>query len=237
MTKIFIIFMLFCLMTIFVIGCTIDEAIEIVTESIIEEPEKPAIEEPAPVVEENKPEDYIMELKPIKQFSNYAVNQTGVFGIDQSKLILVIPEDTKDNLKVFDSFFMKDGKMYFIIKDFVNDDPAVEETHYFEQTGNDIIKIVKSDFPMPRASDHIEFEDGDYKIIKYPYDIDGESTITSRVFQGSLIVGYLKIDGCVLVDDGLWYSVTETIQTRLEGVYYWPVGGQPRRVLDNGRIY
>ena len=245
MIKRFLLLML-CFLTIIAIGCTIDDAIKIVTDNITEEPEEPVIEEPAPVVDENKPEDFIMELKPIKQFSNYVASPAEqfcmvVYGIDQGILEKVILEDTEDNLYPFDSFFMYEGKIYFTVKDFINDDPAVEaveETHYFEQTGNDIVKILKSEFPMPRASEHIEFEGNDFKIKTTPYDIDGVPIPTSRVYKGLLVIGYLKIDGCVLVENGLWFSVAETIKTRYEGVYLWTIGGSaPNRILESGRIY
>ena len=88
---------------IFAVSCTIDDKVKIIKESIIEEP--------APVADENKPEDFIMELKPIKRFSNYVASPAKqfcmvVYGIDQGVLEKVILEDTKDNLYPFDSFFM-----------------------------------------------------------------------------------------------------------------------------------
>lgn len=234
---------LLCLMTILATDCTIDDAIE----SIIEEIEQPTVEEPAPIKEENPQEDYVMELKPIKQFSNYVASLNAIYGVDGIKLEKVHLYDTKDNEHLFYDFFMADGKTYFTVRQMVNGDPMpdtdpvqyeqIEKTYYFEQAKADLIEILKKAFPDPPVSEHIEFEDSNFKIIIFPYEKDGETTITSRVSQGSLVVGYLKIDGCMLVDNGLWYSVAERIQTRLEGVYYWPVGGQPRRVLDIGRIY
>lgn len=222
-----------CFLTIFAISCTIDDRVEITKEN-----KEPAIEEPTPVVDEIKPEDYIMELKPIKQFSNYVVSPNIIYGVDGVKLEKVHLYDTEDEEHLFDKFFMGDGKIYFTVKSFVNDDPAVEETHYFEQTGIDIVKILKSDFPTPSASEHIEFEEDDFRIETTPYDIDNVPTPTSRVYQGLLVVGYLKIDGCVLVENGLWFSVAETIKTRYEGVYLWTIGGSsPNRILESGRIY
>lgn len=227
-----------CFLIIFVTSCTIDDEVEMIEESIVDEPEKPAIEKPAPVVEENITEDLTMELKPIKQFSNYVVSPNAVYGINGAGLEEVKPVDIDNTVYPFDSFFMSKGKLYFTIKSFVNDDPAVEETHYFEQTGNDISVIAKSDSPLIPASEHIEYESNDFKIETTPYDIDGVSTPTSRVYQGLPVVGYLKIDGCVLVENGLWFSVAETIKTRLEGVYLWTISGSsPNRVLESGRIY
>ncbi len=188
-----------------------------------------------------------MELKPIKQFSNYAVSPNAIYGIDGVKLEKVHLYDTEDKEHLFYELFLKNSDILFAVENvekgdpIPNTDPVQYESskvfHFFKQAGNKIIEIKPSDFITPPVSEHIEFEGGDYKIVTFPYEKDGETTITSRVSQGLPIVGYLKIDGCVLVEDGLWYSVAETIQTRLEGVYYWPIGGQPRRVLEIGRIY
>ena len=58
------------------------------------------------------------------------------------------------------------------------------------------------------------------------------------MYKGSPVVGYLKIDGYVLTEDGLWFSVAETIKTRHEGVYLWTVErSSPNRVLESGRIF
>ena len=242
-----------CFLTILVIGCTIDNTPEIVTESIIEEPE-----EPAPVVEENKPEDLTMDLKPIKQFSNYVVSPNAVYGIDGVSLEKVNVFDIDDNEYSFNQFFKTGNDVFFKITNMETGDPipdtdpvqyeTVEVIHYFKQKVKVLTEIDEGDFPTPPDSKHIEFEGGSYKIFSFLYENKGEATPTSRVsftpppdpnkeIRGVPVVGYLQIDGCALTQEGLWFSVSETIKTRFEGVYFWSVSGSPNRVLDIGRIY
>ena len=244
---------LLCFLTILVIGCTIDSITEIVTEIINEEPE-----EPAPVVEENKPEDLTMDLKPIKQFDNYVVSPHLVLGIDGVSLETVDVFDTDDNEYSFKEFFKIGNDVFFKIANMETGEPipdtdpvqyeTVEVIHYFKQKVKVLTEIDKADFPTPPDSKRIEFEGGSYKIFPFLYENKGEETLTSRVsftpppdpnieIQGVPVVGYLQIDGCSLTQGGLWFSVSETIKTRFEGVYFWSVGGSPNRVLDVGRIY
>lgn len=232
---------------IFAVSCTVDDKVKITEESdgeepedpeipVIDEPEEPVIEEPAPVVDENKPEDYIMELKPIKQFSNYVVAPNAVYGIDGISLEKIEPVDIDDTVLSFNDFFLLGGDVYFSVENTNAENNDV--IHYFKQSEADISDIGASNFPVPLASEHIEFEGNDFKIETTPYDIDDVPTPTSRVYQGLLVVGYLKIDGCVLIENGLWFSVAETIKTRYEGVYLWTIGGSsPNRILESGRIY
>ena len=237
--------LLLCFLIIFVVNCIIDDKVEIVKESIAEEP---TIEEPAPVVEENIMEDSPMELKPIKLFSNYVVAPNAVYGIDGISLEKIEPVDIDDNVLSFNDFFLLGGDMYFSIENMENGDPIpdtdpvqyemIEVFHYFKQSGADISDIGASNFPISPTSEHIEYEGNNFKIINFPYEIDNTPTITSRVSQGSLVVGYLKIDGYMPVKTGFWFSVAETIKTRYEGVYLWTIGGSsPNRVLESGRIY
>ncbi len=244
---------LLCFLTILVIGCTIDSITEIVTEIINEEPE-----EPAPVVEENKPEDLTMDLKPIKQFENYVVSPNAIYGIDGVSLEKIIPVDIEDVEYYFKQFFKIGNDVFFTIPR-IEDGILILDTHpeqyeqieviyYFKQKGKVLTEIDKADFPTPPDSVRIEFEGGSYKIFPFLYENKGEETLTSRVsftpppdpnieIQGVPVVGYLQIDGCSFTQGGLWFSVSETIKTRFEGVYFWSVGGSPNRVLDVGRIY
>ena len=216
-----------CFLLIFAVSCTIDD---------IDEPKESAIEEPAPVVDENITEDLPMELKPIKLFSNYVVAPNAVYGIDRISLEKIEPVDVDNTVLSFNDFFLSGGDVYFSIEN--KDAEDTDVIHYFKQSKSDINDIGASNFPVPAASEHIEIEGNDFKIETTPYDIDGVPTPTSRVYQGLLVVGYLKIDGCVLVKNGFWFSVAETIKTRLEGVYLWTIGGSsPNRVLESGRIY
>ena len=240
-------FILFCLMTISAIGCTIDEAIEIVTESIIEEIEEPAVEKPAPAVEENITEDYIMELKPIKQFSNYVVALNAVYGIDGVSLEKIEAVDEDETVYSFTQFFKIGNDVYFSVSSMEtgnpipDTDPAeyeqIEIIHYFKQKGKILTELNKADFPQPPASEHILFEGGNYKIEKTTFNIDGVDTDISDVYNGSPHVTYLEVNGCALTDEGLWFSVSITIKTRYEGIYFWSLKGSPNRVLNAGRIY
>ena len=248
MIKRIMFFTLFCLMTFSVISCTIGDVVEIVTESIIEEFDKPSAEEPAPVVEENEPEDYIMEIKAIKQFSNYVVAPNAVYGINGINLEKLKLVDKDDIDKSFSELFVSSGDIYFSIENIESGDPIpdtdpvqyeqIEVTHYFKQSGTDINEVAALSYPAPPASEHIEFESEIFKIVTTPYDIEGVMTSTSRVYKGSPVVGYLKIDGYVLTEEGLWFSVAETIKTRHEGVYLWTIErSSPNRVLESGRIF
>ena len=241
-----------CFLTILLIGCTIDSIPEIFTENINEEPEEPAL------VVEIKPEDLTMDLKPIKQFDNYVVSPTAVYGIDGvglEKIFAVIDSGTAFSFK---QFFKTGNDIFFKIANTETGDPipdtdpveyeAIEVIHSFKQKGKVLTEIAEVEFPTPPDSKHIEFEGGNYKIFTFLYGDLGEEIDTSRVsftpspdpnkeIQGVPVVGYLQIDGCALTQEGLWFSVSETIKTRFEGVYFWAVGGSPNRVLDIGRIF
>ena len=228
-----------CFLIIFISGCTIDNKIEMTKESIIEEP--------APVVEENITEDLTMELKPIKLFSNYVVSPNAVYGIDGVGLEKIEAVDEDETLHPFTQFFKIGNDIYFSVSSMETGNPisdtdpvqyeTIEVIHYFKQKGKVLTELDEADFPSPPTSEHILFQGGNYKIEKTTFNIDGVDTDISDVHNGSPHVTYLEVNGCALTDKGLWFSVSTTIKTRYEGIYFWSLKGAPNRVLNVGRIY
>ena len=228
-----------CFLIIFVSSCTIDNKVEMTKESITEKP--------APVVEENKPEDITMELKPIKQFSNYVVAPHFVYGIDGVGLEKIEAVNENETVYFFTQFFKIGNDVYFSVANMETGDPIpdtdpvqyemVEVIHYFKQKGKVLTELDEADFPSPPVSEHIFFEGGNYKIEKTTFNIDGVDTDISDVYNGSPHVTYLEVNGCALTDEGLWFSVSTTIKTRYEGIYFWSLKGAPNRVCTIGRIY
>ena len=193
---------------------------------------------------EIKEEVQIMELQQINVYGNYIVSGNRVFGIEGSGAEEIILKDTEDNILSFNEFFITDDNtIYFSVKvmekgnAIPDTDPvqyeAVEKIYYFSPVDGICTEVDKSELPNVPESLHVEMDSAPFKIATFDYKGDD----TSRVYQQSLVTGYQKIDGYSVNQFGLWFSVPIAIQTRLEGIYFYPLNGNIVRKMESGRIY
>jgi len=196
------------------IGCNIS-----VIEEIIEEPEIIIIEE----IEE-------MELKPIKEFANYFIAESGnIFGVENDTIEgPFLLEDTDGHLYTPKHFGIVDGKIVIAIN-------VLEEWYYFEQKDG----VMKSceDIPAFTVPETIELDEPPFKIVSGKYNDMDISTVSQKIEMDTPSIAYLPITGAIVNELGLWYNVPETFGTREAGLYFWYVGGNARMVLAKGRLW
>lgn len=195
---------------------------------------------PVPPAEEKQ-----MIIQPIAEYPNYIFSATTkrVHGINGGEVVPVDLMDDEGNALRFDDFFVKDGLAHFAVR-YVTEGPAIPDTDpvqheavevvdYYTQAGDHLLKVTESEYGTAPASIHILFDEAPFKVTKDVYDGSDIST----VHRVALREGWAKIDGAVKVADGLYFSVPETLQTRLLGVYFWGESGSKVRVMPDGRIW
>ena len=193
-------------------------------------------------------EEIIMEMNPIKVYEKYAVNENGnVLGINGNVLEPVFLTDTDDKGYQFNEFFVKDGTMFFNVKTIDNTDPEnpVEVVKYYFQTGDQITEETNvSAFPDKPVSDFVEMGVSPFSIVTFDYNGEDTSRVIKDIFDEdnklvkSLPTGFKMIDAYCSTNDGLWFSVPETISIRLKGIYFYPVGGNlSSSPIMSGRIW
>ena len=220
------------------------ESYDIIEESTVEVVDDKEAETDDIIITE---EVQTMELQPIKEYEKYIGTGNKVYGINGDQAEGIVLKDTDDNQHLFNQFFILDGMIYLSVKvieqgpEIPDSDPVqyeqVMKEYFFSQTGGQIDEELGKDFPTMPESVHVIYEDSLFKIETFPYPIDDVMTDTSRVYKGTAVEGHLRIDGCARVSGGFWFSVPESIMTRLKGVYFWPESGVKNRVLMDGRIW
>jgi hypothetical protein len=149
-------------------------------------------------------------------------------------------QDTDDNPVIPDSFSVLDGKLYLSVKVMEQGDPipdtdpvqheAIEVFYYFKQSDS-VISTTQDFSPAPPAT-IIELDSKPYKIVTGDY----KGTAISSVYQGSLKVNHMPVDGAAHVVNSLYFHVTLPSGTKA-GLWCWPVGGNPRWLKELGRLW
>ncbi len=198
------------------------------------------------IAQETIPEEIIqgvikMEIKALQEYVNYYHSNNKVYGIDNAGIHLITIMDTDDKPVNLNSFEVLDGKIYLSVKIYEKGDPIpdtdpvqhkmVEVFYYFCQEDN-VISETQDSSPAPPATT-IELDSKPYKIVSGDY----KGTAISSVFQNTLKINHMPVDGAVhIANTGLYFHVTEPSGTK-SGLWYWPMGGNPRWLKETGRLW
>jgi len=156
-----------------------------------------------------------MELKPIKDYGAYIfTDQKKLFGIDGKSKIELFITDTDENRYPVNDFFKKSGIIYFNIKVMEKD---VEKIYYFTQNDKTLNEMTEEQFPEKPELIFATMAEGLFQIFDHEYN----GIVYSRVMRHTEVTAFKQIDSFYYTPDGLWFSVPETLQTRLKGVYFY----------------
>ena len=187
-----------------------------------------------------------MTLQPIEDYEKYAVDaQNKVFGLSGKTAVAIVLKDSEGKIYPFRDFFTKNGKSFFSIivmedgtEEILESDPVayvqIPVTHYYIQTGDSIEEAEEGLYPLVPDSNFVEMGISPFAIQTFNY----EGMDTSRVSKNGKPTGFKMIDAYYNTPDGLWFSVPETIATRLKGIYFYPVvGNLSQSPAMSGRIW
>ena len=169
-----------------------------------------------------------MELKPIKNYGAYIfTDQKKLFGIDGKSKIELFATYTDENRYPVNDFFKKGGIIYFNIKvmekgeAIPETDPvqyeSVEKIYYYVQDNGIILNIDESEYPEKPELIFATMAEGLFQIFDHEYN----GAVYSRVMRHTEVTAFKQIDSFYYTPGGLWFSVPETLQTRLKGVYFY----------------
>lgn len=185
-----------------------------------------------------------MEMLPVVVYDHYAIMGKKLFGIDKKSFVELKCPNKDGGEVAFRSVFIDNGTLYFTISEWVLNEESgnnEEVVRYFAQIGDVLTEIEASDFPeSPAVSDY------PYVVLpasgNSPWKIEASEyngMDISRIYQGALVMAFAQIDGYMIFDGGILFSVTSDLApTRKAGIWVWEesVGG-PVRIKDQGRIY
>ena len=169
----------------------------------------------------------------ITVYANYVTTDYRVYGISDGNFVEI------ENVT---GLFIDDNVLYFNMKVTTtttttdSDGNETEETYTatnaYSQT--DGVLTLLEELPTEPDSEYTEFEDGDFKV---ETGLSGD-IVCSYVYNGTVEISYIQVDGACMANDDLLFSVPTTYSTRYKGVYkYESDDGCPRRKFDNGRIW
>ena len=205
----------------------------------LSEPEPVYVVAEEPIIEQ---EEITMEVKALQEYENYYHTGNKIFGIDDAGLHPIVVMDTNDKPVNLNSFAVIDSIIYLSVKTYEQGDPipdtdpvqykAVEVFYYFCQEDDVISVIDVTDFPETTNTNTIELDSKPYKIVTGDY----KGMPISSVYQNTLKMNHMPVDGYVVNNMGLYFHVTAPSGTKA-GLWCWPVGGNPRWVKELGRLW
>lgn len=223
--------------------------VEEVADPLPPEPEEVFNADELPTEEESEvlQEEEKMELKPISEFPAYFVDDNGgVFGVEADALIPIDFVDLDGNNYRPEYFGFIDEVVLVGIKTMESGDPipdtdpvqyeAVEKWHYFEQnisTNSGMISMPPEEWIAWQEPTTITLDAPPFKIESGK---SGDFDI-STVYQETQQVAFLPVTGALHTTSGLWFYVSETFSIREKGLYFWPIGGNYRKVKESGRLW
>lgn len=193
----------------------------------IEEPENNVIE----IEEQVIMNDFI--VKPFTEYPAYYVQGNAVSGIPADAkgpgdMIRFLPEieiDEEDFIDVFDTFFVKDGKVYFTISSvFPPAEPDGDlETivKYCTLKDGEVVYLTKAKFPAMPESVRVKGNTGVYAIDIGDYQGDPISVLDNGSYteKFTIVDGFLEIEGGLLI-----HTPTGRGSSRPAGLLFWPEG-------------
>lgn len=186
-----------------------------------------------------------LKVKAIPAYDRYASNEpatgfTTVWGIDGDELDPVSLESAEGESLRFLDFMVVDGVVYFQVQlsmtttdEETGEKQTIPVVHYYSQNGSTITEIEAADYPDKPERVRVSYDGDLFKVVTTEYNGD----TYSYVYQGPLCCAYAVIDSYVLKNEGLWFSVSESMNLRPAGIYFFRKGeGRITEVCD-GRIW
>jgi hypothetical protein len=192
-------------------------------EEIIKKPETPA-EETIKMI----------NFVPIDDYQAYAFADGRLKGLSGDKAETCKLIDNDDNQYPIHDFYHSGGVLYFCVEIMETGDSQSETVkHYYKQTDGIIETMQESEFTPPKSY-RITMVDTFFKIQDGEYN--GQTI--SHVYQGSAYRAYVTIDGFLLNDSGLWFSVPEGVKHAEAGIWFCKdQTSRCYRVTEYGRIF
>lgn len=189
-----------------------------------------------------------MELKPITEYEKYVfTDDKTLYGIIGDKTDAIDIQDIENVSYPLNDFFVKDGDIYFQVKEIVVDNtdpknPVNEEvTHYFSQVDSKISKFAAAvDYPLVPESNFVEMGVYPYSIVTGDYKGTEISIVKQEISESSNpYKTFLKIDSYFYNLSGLWFTVSDGMVGAEKGLYFWSVGSGRigSVIIKSGRIW
>ena len=191
-------------------------------------------------------EIYLMKMRPIEVFEKYCVtDDMKIVGLSETEMTVIVLSDTEDKTHKAKRFYKDSKGIYFSVsvmeqgEAIPNTDPvqyeAIEREYMFKQVGDVVTEI--TEFPEIPESGRVVFGEKSESNMSISKEHPANNPECSYVWNGIKPTGYLMVDGFMVVDNGLWWSVPEDYSTRLKGLYFQKLGGNVQRILPSGRIF
>ena len=194
----------------------------------IDEP-KNTVSDTEIIIEEQIMNDFI--VKPFTEYPAYFVQGNAVSGIpagckDPTDLMRFLPEieiDGEVSISNFDTFFVKDGKVYFTVSanfpSTVEGEESETITKYCTIENGTVKYLTESKFPEMPESERAEGSTGKYTILVSEYNDESISVADNEVYTESFIMidGFIEIEGGLLI-----HTPTGRGSSRPAGLLFWP---------------
>ena len=218
---------------IFVVNCKLEVPID--EPEIVEETVSEAVED-TEIITEDIMNDFT--VKPFTEFPAYYAQGNMVYGIPKNikgpgDLVRILPSlvvEEVDFKNPFQQFFVKDGKVYFMVSETWPSDVEGEDpetiTKYCTQENGKISYLTEAKFPEMPKSERVTGTTGEYNIDIGEYNGDPISIVSRDYAENLLFVdGFMAIEGGLLI-----HAPQGRPQARPDGLLFWPDG---KRTMDH----